>query len=88
MNAIELATLEEVTKDDERPAQADQVDGLVAVANGGSPDAQKDMANWLAARLMFDSIPVKIKTLKLIVDLNKKGAAPSHHPLSRHPAAL
>jgi hypothetical protein len=34
MNTIELATLEEVTKDDEQPAQADQVDGPVSVANG------------------------------------------------------
>lgn len=87
MNQIELATLEEVTKDDETPAQDDQVAGLVAVANAGSADAQRDMAKWLADRLTFDSIPVKIKTLKLIVDLNAKGAHSStcHHALCTLP---
>eukprot|EP01043_Picozoa_sp_COSAG02_P061206 COSAG02_NODE_8175_length_2675_cov_10.726027_3_plen_39_part_01 len=39
MNAIEVATLEEVTKDDETPAEPDQVDGLSAVASAGSPEA-------------------------------------------------
>jgi|EP01047_Picozoa_sp_COSAG01_P003183 hypothetical protein len=73
MNTIELATLEEVTKDDEQPAQPDQVDGLVSVANGGSPEAQKEMAVWLSERLKFDSIPVKLKTLRLMTVLNGKG---------------
>jgi hypothetical protein len=59
MNAIEVATLEEVTKDDETPAEPDQVDGLSAVASGGSPEAQKEMADWLAARLSVESIPVR-----------------------------
>ena len=59
MNAIEVATLEEVTKDDERPAEQDQVDGLTAVASGGSPEAQKEMADWLTARLSVESIPVR-----------------------------
>ena len=75
MNTIEIATLEEVTKDDETPAQADQVDGLVAVANGGSSEAQKEMADWLAARLKVESIPVKLKTLRLMTVLNGKGGA-------------
>eukprot|EP01043_Picozoa_sp_COSAG02_P039818 COSAG02_NODE_3172_length_7230_cov_8.725004_4_plen_101_part_00 len=59
MNAIEVATLEEVTKDDETPAEPDQVDGLSAVASGGSPEAQKEMADWLTARLSVESIPVR-----------------------------
>ena len=59
MNAIEVATLEEVTRDDETPAQPDQVDGLCAVASGGSPEAQKEMADWLTARLSVESIPVR-----------------------------
>jgi hypothetical protein len=75
MNAIEVATLEEVTKDDETPAAPDQVEGLVAVANGGSPEAQKDMATWLASRLGVDSIPVKLKTLRLMTILNGKGGS-------------
>lgn len=59
MNAIEVATLEEVTKDDETPAPQDQVDGLCAIASGGSPEAQKEMADWLANRLSVESIPVR-----------------------------
>lgn len=66
MNAIEVATLEEVTKDDETPAEPDQVDGLSAVASAGSPEAQKEMADWLTARLSVESIPVRL--------------TPPHHP--------
>ena len=64
MNAIEIATLEEVTKDDETPAQPDQVDGLIAVAHSGSPEAQKEMAEWLTSRLGVDSIPVRALTFQ------------------------
>ena len=74
MNAIEKATLEAVTSDDDRQPQKEQIELLCKATATSSSDAVREMAQWLAKRAVVDSVPVRIKALRIMFQMTTNGS--------------
>jgi len=69
------AALEACTSDDTHSAPSETLDMLSEAAESLAGDEATQLADWLSNRLGLDSIPVKLKTLKLLGLLIDSAAA-------------
>ena len=89
-----MELLEEATSDSERPAPPAVISRLAKEARSATPETALRMARWLSTRLESQTIPVLLKTLRLIdrlvATVTTTAATASHlsHSSNNHTLSL